>query len=95
MDSTLVWSGTFLSGCRTGRGIDHLLMGHTRRNQDDIFILYCTFCRRRSTGNMDNDRIQRLRRREDKEMNTLMNVLGGMAAVADAVAPIALICILL
>ena len=28
-------------------------------------------------------------------MNTLMNILGGMAAVADAVAPIALICIML
>ena len=31
---------------------------------------------------------------KESVMNTLMNVLGGMAAVADAVAPIALICIL-
>ena len=50
--------------------------------QDDIFVLYSTFCSRRSTWNMDNDRIQRLRRREEIAMLKFLYSVAAVATIA-------------
>ena len=49
-----------------------------------VFILYSTFYSRRSTGNMDNDRIQRLMGRRAR-METATSVVTGIAGVAGIV----------
>ena len=51
-------------------------------NQDDIFILYSTFYSGRSTGNMGNDRLQRIRRREVIAMLKFIYSVAAVATIA-------------